>query len=157
MTQSVTDINQSTLFSCSVRSPQWLRGKWWSMKRHIKDYHQLSFPGSALAIELYTFSIFLFFILKLNLCLKSKLFKCLSYFELEIQNCELAIHIAKLLQLLECICPYTWIVFVRDGSITASCSSRSHPECCSVASVLYGCELRIDRFNACNIQQSHAR
>nr|KAG5701668.1 hypothetical protein BaRGS_027826 [Batillaria attramentaria] len=27
----------------SVRSPQWLRGKWWSLKRHIPEYQQLSF------------------------------------------------------------------------------------------------------------------
>ncbi|KAK3579059.1 hypothetical protein CHS0354_029918 [Potamilus streckersoni] len=28
----------------SVRSPQWLRGKWWSLKRHIPDYQILPFP-----------------------------------------------------------------------------------------------------------------
>ncbi|OWF41981.1 cyclin-D-binding Myb-like transcription factor 1 isoform X2 [Mizuhopecten yessoensis] len=27
----------------SVRSPQWLRGKWWSLKRHVPDYQLLSF------------------------------------------------------------------------------------------------------------------
>lgn len=27
----------------SVRSPQWLRGKWWSLKRHIPDYQILPF------------------------------------------------------------------------------------------------------------------
>ena len=26
----------------SVRSPQWLRGKWWSLKRHVPDYQMLS-------------------------------------------------------------------------------------------------------------------
>lgn len=33
---------------CSVRSPQWLRGKWWSLKRHVPDYQLLPFPGTAL-------------------------------------------------------------------------------------------------------------
>ncbi|XP_041346863.1 cyclin-D-binding Myb-like transcription factor 1 isoform X2 [Gigantopelta aegis] len=27
----------------SVRSPQWLRGKWWSLKRHVPDYQTLPF------------------------------------------------------------------------------------------------------------------
>ncbi|XP_025107813.1 cyclin-D-binding Myb-like transcription factor 1 isoform X2 [Pomacea canaliculata] len=27
----------------SVRSPQWLRGKWWSLKRHVSGYQHLSF------------------------------------------------------------------------------------------------------------------
>uniref|UniRef100_T1IZJ1 Cyclin-D-binding Myb-like transcription factor 1 n=1 Tax=Strigamia maritima TaxID=126957 RepID=T1IZJ1_STRMM len=27
----------------SVRSPQWLRGKWWNLKRHVADAHLLSF------------------------------------------------------------------------------------------------------------------
>lgn len=27
----------------SARSPQWLRGKWWSMKRHVPDYHLMNF------------------------------------------------------------------------------------------------------------------
>ncbi|BFZ08287.1 hypothetical protein BsWGS_11326 [Bradybaena similaris] len=27
----------------SVRSPQWLRGKWWALKRHITDYNKLSY------------------------------------------------------------------------------------------------------------------
>ncbi|KAJ8302226.1 hypothetical protein KUTeg_021213 [Tegillarca granosa] len=27
----------------SVRSPQWLRGKWWSLKRHVPDYQILPF------------------------------------------------------------------------------------------------------------------
>ncbi|ESO97938.1 hypothetical protein LOTGIDRAFT_104060, partial [Lottia gigantea] len=27
----------------SARSPQWLRGKWWSLKRHINNYQNLSF------------------------------------------------------------------------------------------------------------------
>ncbi|XP_064605099.1 cyclin-D-binding Myb-like transcription factor 1 isoform X2 [Liolophura sinensis] len=27
----------------SVRSPQWLRGKWWSLKRHVQDYQMLPF------------------------------------------------------------------------------------------------------------------
>ncbi|XP_013393350.1 cyclin-D-binding Myb-like transcription factor 1 [Lingula anatina] len=26
----------------SARSPQWLRGKWWQLKRHVPDYHALS-------------------------------------------------------------------------------------------------------------------
>jgi len=30
---------------CSVRSPQWLRGKWWSMKRHVSGYQDMTFPG----------------------------------------------------------------------------------------------------------------
>ncbi|CAE1309382.1 DMTF1 [Acanthosepion pharaonis] len=29
----------------SVRSPQWLRGKWWSLKRHVADYQLLSFTA----------------------------------------------------------------------------------------------------------------
>ncbi|GAB1606708.1 cyclin-D-binding Myb-like transcription factor 1 isoform X1 [Argonauta hians] len=29
----------------SVRSPQWLRGKWWSLKRHVPDYHILPFSA----------------------------------------------------------------------------------------------------------------
>ncbi|GFR59312.1 cyclin-D-binding Myb-like transcription factor 1, partial [Elysia marginata] len=29
----------------SVRSPQWLRGKWWALKRHIPDYNKLSYPA----------------------------------------------------------------------------------------------------------------
>ncbi|KAH9503591.1 Cyclin-D-binding Myb-like transcription factor 1 [Bulinus truncatus] len=29
----------------SVRSPQWLRGKWWALKRHIADYNKLSYPA----------------------------------------------------------------------------------------------------------------
>ncbi|XP_052823223.1 cyclin-D-binding Myb-like transcription factor 1 isoform X3 [Octopus bimaculoides] len=29
----------------SVRSPQWLRGKWWSLKRHVPDYQVLSFSA----------------------------------------------------------------------------------------------------------------
>jgi len=33
---------------CSVRSPQWLRGKWWSMKRHVTGYQEMTFPGLSL-------------------------------------------------------------------------------------------------------------
>ena len=29
----------------SARSPQWLRGKWWSLKRHTPDYQLLPFTG----------------------------------------------------------------------------------------------------------------
>lgn len=29
----------------SVRSPQWLRGKWWALKRHIPEYNKLSHPA----------------------------------------------------------------------------------------------------------------
>ncbi|XP_029634872.1 cyclin-D-binding Myb-like transcription factor 1 isoform X1 [Octopus sinensis] len=29
----------------SVRSPQWLRGKWWSLKRHVPDYQVLPFSA----------------------------------------------------------------------------------------------------------------
>lgn len=29
----------------SVRSPQWLRGKWWSMKRHVPEYQIHTFPS----------------------------------------------------------------------------------------------------------------
>ncbi|KAK6993451.1 cyclin-D-binding Myb-like transcription factor 1 [Biomphalaria glabrata] len=29
----------------SVRSPQWLRGKWWALKHHIADYNKLSYPA----------------------------------------------------------------------------------------------------------------
>ncbi|KAL5015330.1 hypothetical protein ScPMuIL_009600 [Solemya velum] len=29
----------------SVRSPQWLRGKWWSMKRHVPDYQHRPFSS----------------------------------------------------------------------------------------------------------------
>lgn len=29
----------------SVRSPQWLRGKWWSLKRHVPDYQLLTFTA----------------------------------------------------------------------------------------------------------------
>ncbi|XP_076338132.1 cyclin-D-binding Myb-like transcription factor 1 isoform X2 [Tachypleus tridentatus] len=28
----------------SVRSPQWLRGKWWALKRHVPDANKLPFP-----------------------------------------------------------------------------------------------------------------
>ncbi|XP_076469239.1 cyclin-D-binding Myb-like transcription factor 1 [Babylonia areolata] len=28
----------------SVRSPQWLRGKWWSLKRHVPNYQEMEFP-----------------------------------------------------------------------------------------------------------------
>ena len=32
-------------YVCSARSPQWLRGKWWSLKRHIPDYQLIPFHG----------------------------------------------------------------------------------------------------------------
>lgn len=40
------DINWITMATDwpSVRSPQWLHGKWWSMKRHVADYAQMPFP-----------------------------------------------------------------------------------------------------------------
>lgn len=28
---------------CSVRSPQWLRSKWWTLKRHVPSYQTLPF------------------------------------------------------------------------------------------------------------------
>jgi len=40
----VTWCNVGT-WRCSVRSPQWLRGKWWSMKRHIRGYQDMTFQG----------------------------------------------------------------------------------------------------------------
>ncbi|XP_071083299.1 cyclin-D-binding Myb-like transcription factor 1 [Haliotis cracherodii] len=40
-----TEIDWNELSSdwSSVRSPQWLRGKWWSLKRHVPDYQDLVF------------------------------------------------------------------------------------------------------------------
>ena len=32
----------------SVRSPQWLRGKWWSLKRHVPDYQEMDFQGKSI-------------------------------------------------------------------------------------------------------------
>lgn len=29
----------------SVRSPQWLRSKWWAVKRQIANHKEVSFPG----------------------------------------------------------------------------------------------------------------
>lgn len=33
------------LLCVSVRSPQWLRAKWWSMKRHVRRYQDMTFQG----------------------------------------------------------------------------------------------------------------
>jgi len=30
---------------CSARSPQWLRGKWWTLKKNIPDYNIIPFKG----------------------------------------------------------------------------------------------------------------
>lgn len=31
------------MYTCSSRSPQWLRSKWWTLKRRIPDYQTLPF------------------------------------------------------------------------------------------------------------------
>ncbi|XP_064633365.1 cyclin-D-binding Myb-like transcription factor 1 [Lineus longissimus] len=36
----------------SVRSPQWLRGKWWSMKKHVQDYQLMSFQDIVQCLKL---------------------------------------------------------------------------------------------------------
>lgn len=30
----------------SVRSPQWLRSKWWSIKRQVANHKEIPFPGA---------------------------------------------------------------------------------------------------------------
>jgi hypothetical protein len=35
---------------CSARSPQWLRGKWWTLKRHVPDYQNMALQGKDLCI-----------------------------------------------------------------------------------------------------------
>ncbi|XP_074644643.1 cyclin-D-binding Myb-like transcription factor 1 [Tubulanus polymorphus] len=44
--QTETDVDWNELAKGwnSVRSPQWLRGKWWSLKKHVQNYQLLSFP-----------------------------------------------------------------------------------------------------------------
>lgn len=42
------DINWDLLAEgwSSVRSPQWLRSKWWTIKRQIANHKDVSFPGN---------------------------------------------------------------------------------------------------------------
>lgn len=44
------DINWDLLAEgwSSVRSPQWLRSKWWTIKRQIANHKDVSFPGNVL-------------------------------------------------------------------------------------------------------------
>lgn len=44
------DINWDLLAEgwSSVRSPQWLRSKWWTIKRQIANHKDVSFPGEVL-------------------------------------------------------------------------------------------------------------
>lgn len=46
------DINWDLLAEgwSSVRSPQWLRSKWWTIKRQIANHKDVSFPGNVLAV-----------------------------------------------------------------------------------------------------------
>lgn len=41
------DINWDILAGgwSSVRSPQWLRSKWWTIKRQVANHKELPFPG----------------------------------------------------------------------------------------------------------------
>ena len=44
------DINWDLLAEgwSSVRSPQWLRSKWWTINRQIANHKDVSFPGNVL-------------------------------------------------------------------------------------------------------------
>lgn len=47
------DINWDLLAEgwSSVRSPQWLRSKWWTIKRQIANHKDVSFPGNVLVVR----------------------------------------------------------------------------------------------------------
>jgi hypothetical protein len=62
------DINWDLLAEgwSSVRSPQWLRSKWWTIKRQIANHKDVSFPG--------------------NVCLFFKFFYSLTVFTLKIRG-----------------------------------------------------------------------
>lgn len=48
------DINWDTLSGgwSSVRSPQWLRSKWWTIKRQVANHKELPFPGKPMRNDL---------------------------------------------------------------------------------------------------------
>lgn len=52
---SYSQMNNVHNLLLSVRSPQWLRGKWWSLKRHVPDYQEMDFQGKSILFSLSVF------------------------------------------------------------------------------------------------------
>ena len=50
------------LFHFSVRSPQWLRSKWWALKKHVPENEATTFEGIASKVVIIYYK-FLFLIL----------------------------------------------------------------------------------------------